>query len=142
MAVYKTKSALVTAMKRALVQATNNMAEKIERKVIEENENYYGDYYPIPYKRTDMMRKSPKRTQASLAGNGASAEVYINSDYEYPTGSWSGAEVLDSANKGLHGGKPLGSGNVRIWDNPMAESDAESYSMWAESLRAGGFNVK
>lgn len=135
-------SSLKSAFKKTLAHATNNMSKKVLDKVDEEFMNYYLDYNPLVYNRTGAMSYVPKKTDAILSGNSVNAEVFLDTDYDYDVGNWSGKEVIESANQGLHGGQDLGTGDVKVWDNPINEIDSNSHAMWAESLKKAGLNVK
>ena len=140
MAGYKSLSALKAAMTRALVPAVNTMARSVEEKVDQKVTEYYREYSPVEYERTDTMMSAPRKTDATASDNGASAQVYADTSLAYSTGKWNMSEVWDSANNYLHGGKiPSG---ISVWDDPMEEAQAESRSLWLSALRSAGLNVR
>lgn len=124
------------ALKAALVAACTKAVAKVEEKVYEEfagNLNqYYGEFIPAEYIRTDALFGSLEHTGAMSTGNGANARVYFTTpSYQqgmmplqhtpehgmYGWATWSGGQVLDTAMHGSHGGYV---GGTAIWDESMA----------------------
>lgn len=104
--------------KRAVV-AVNHATELIMKDMSEAIADYYGDYpNPKRYKRTGLLKSTPKVFKAPVfSGNSATAEIGLNTDLQYHTGTWSMSNVISSAENNLHGGYAFGSG-VRIWSIP------------------------
>ena len=104
--------------KRAVV-AVNHATELIMKDMSEVIADYYGDYpNPKRYNRTGLLKSTPKVFKApAFSGNSATAEIGLNTDLQYHTGTWSMSNVISSAENNLHGGYAFGSG-VRIWTIP------------------------
>lgn len=104
--------------KRAVV-AVNHATELIMKDMSEAIADYYGDYpNPKRYNRTGLLKSTPKVFKApAFSGNSATAEIGLNTDLQYHTGTWSMSNVISSAENNLHGGYAFGSG-VRIWTIP------------------------
>lgn len=137
----KSMAEIRKALLKAMTDATNQMAKSVEHEVDERFMDYYTGYYPVEYNRTGAMSYAPQKTDAVASGSGASAAVYLNTDYSYDTGTWSGYEVIDSANKGLHGGIDAGDG-VCVWDDPMNIVKSNSRSMWERAFKSAGVKLK
>ena len=104
--------------KRAVV-AVNHATELIMKDMSEVIADYYGDYpNPKRYNRTGLLKSTPKVFKApAFSGNSATAEIGLNTDLQYHTGTWSMEDVINSAESNLHGGYAFGHG-VRIWSIP------------------------
>lgn len=141
MAKYSSLESLKAALLDALVTATDNMAQMVEDEVDDAVMHYYQSYSPTLYSRTGTLSKAPKRTPATQNGDGASAEVYLDTSLGYHTGTWTIENVISAAENMTHGGKNVGEG-VSIWRHPMNEVSAKSHEMWKKALTDAGLDVK
>ena len=114
--------------------------------------DFYGEFSPDEYIRTNALLHSLKRTGAMPTGNGAIAEVYFDPP-SYQTGvmqlqstpitgrlgyaTWSGQQVLDTAMAGSHGGFVSG---TPIWSTSLGKlGDVEG--LLVQELQAQGIPI-
>ncbi len=115
--------------------AVDHALDAIENDLHMEIGNYYGDYSPKRYRRTRKLNQTPKIFQpAAITGSGAEGTIGLNLGIGYSTGMWSMAQVVDSAEAGLHGGYPYG-GGVPFW----SEASYMMQSRLDEGCSAAGF---
>ena len=90
---------------KAVADAQDQIAEIVES-VLQE---YYASYSPERYERTYQLLQSCVKSSVVRTGNGATAEVYLDSGMmAYTSGSQpSGAQVMEAANAGVHGAAGL-----------------------------------
>ena len=114
-----TLSEIEKVMEKRAVVAVNHATELIMKDMSEVIADYYGDYpNPKRYNRTGLLKSTPKVFKApAFSGNSATAEIGLNTDLQYHTGTWSMSNVISSAENNLHGGYAFGSG-VQIWTIP------------------------
>ena len=114
-----TLSEIEKVLKKRAVIAVNHATELIMKDMSEVIADYYGDYpNPKRYNRTGLLKSTPKVFKApAFSGNSATAEIGLNTDLQYHTGTWGMSNVISSAENNLHGGYGFGSG-VRIWTIP------------------------
>ena len=114
-----TLSEIEKVLEKRAVVAVNHATELIMKDMSEVIADYYGDYpNPKRYNRTGLLKSTPKVFKApAFSGNSATAEIGLNTDLQYHTGTWSMSNVISSAENNLHGGYAFGSG-VRIWTIP------------------------
>ena len=141
-------------LKAALVAAAVGAVAEVEGKVygtIDGNlGQFYGEFSPEEYIRTNALRNSLARTGVTTTGSGASAEVYFNTpSYQqglmplqhtpehgmYGWATWDGGTVLNVA---MESGVPHGgyAGGTPVWTTSMAElGDIEALLMGALQSR-------
>ena len=114
-----TLSEIEKVLEKRAVIAVNHATELIMKDMSEAIADYYGDYpNPKRYNRTGLLKSTPKVFKApAFSGNSATAEIGLNTDLQYHTGTWGMSNVISSAENNLHGGYAFGSG-VRIWTIP------------------------
>ena len=114
-----TLSEIEKVLEKRAVVAVNHATELIMKDMSEVIADYYGDYpNPKRYNRTGLLKSTPKVFKApAFSGNSATAEIGLNTDLQYHTGTWGMSNVISSAENNLHGGYAFGSG-VRIWTIP------------------------
>lgn len=88
----------------AIDEALSNGFEATKQNV----EDFYSQGQPRYYQRTGQLGKTPESTGVSGHGNHYEAQIWLNGDYSYNTGTYSGAKVLSEAEMGGSGilGKP------------------------------------
>ena len=140
-------------VKKAIAKTMDRIYKVLRRNL----GDYYADYTPKVYKRTMALMNSV--VKVDVTGNlssGFSAEVkideaYLEGRYSYvaeydPPWSgqdWTGLDVAQSAESGLHGGLPVGSGSAMFMKNTLFELGGEAgiKSLLASNLRAFGLPV-
>lgn len=82
---------------------------------------YYREYTPISYIRSEQFLRSAFKTTAKKSGNRYVAEIGIDyeslDDYENATGY----EIVFWSNQALHGNVDVGT-NTRVWDDAMSST--------------------
>ena len=129
------------------VAQTQNKIYAIIKKVLVE---FYQDYDPILYERTNQLLHSLVKSNVRQVGNGYEAEVYFDLDsINYATGNMpTGKQVMAAASQGLHGaiGSNLlyrqGNSGIDVWNTPVQEIDARAIDMLVRELKAQGIPVK
>lgn len=121
---------LLQKCKAAVVGTERKVFNAIEKCLVQ----YYGQFTPEEYIRTQKLYNSLVKTDVKPDGNGFKAEVYFDLsklNYEqgmmplkhtpehgrYGWATWTGEQVLESAMGGSHGGYVDG---VHIWGKSMA----------------------
>lgn len=129
------------------VARTQNKIYAIIKKVLVE---FYQDYDPLLYERTNQLLHSLIKSNVRQVGNGYEAEVYFDlSSINYTTGNMpTGKQVMTAASQGLHGaiGNNLlytqGNTGVDVWNTPIQEIDARAIDMLVQELKTQGIPVK
>lgn len=89
-------------MLKEMRKAMNVASEKMLADMYDETEKYYTKGKPVAYQRTGALGDTPKTTSLSQIGASVSFEAYLDTDYQYTTGSDPTMEqVLDLANYGI-----------------------------------------
>lgn len=113
----------VAALRAYLIAAAVGAVGEVEGKVHGTMRGnlgqFYGEFSPEMYIRTDALNSSLQSTGVMSTGSGASAEIFFTTP-SYSTGTWSGETVLNVA---LEGGAPHGgyAGGTPVWTASMAE---------------------
>ena len=141
MATYNSLDSLKAALIDKLVAATDNMAKMVEDEVDDAVMHYYQSYAPRLYDRTGTLSHAPCKSPAAKTGDGASADVYMDTSLSYNTGTWSIENVIMSAEKLTHGGWRGGQG-VSIWREPINQAQSKSSELWRKALTDAGLDVK
>ena len=148
------------------IKATLELVAKDVKKEIDDTlDEYYSEYLPIYYSRTEQMRDCCKIGKTKMNGNRISIEVYLDVDsLHYRTKGADPYKSLISANSGLHGGfdpsntsagqvpwdvissndgSRHGSG-TQIWEEPMQEliDNGKLIELFKKHAKARGLNIK
>ena len=113
---------------------------------------FYREFTPEVYDRTEQLLRSLTKSNIKSTGNGWVAEVYfdlsaldysinrVNSSQTY----WSEEEVLENAMVGKypHGGYTKATGNTQIWTESMKVLTKERIEILKKSLIEAGIPVK
>ena len=133
---------------RAELEKYINVAGARVWKLINDSiEQYYDNYEPSRYEREYQFFKSCIKTNPKWHGDEVEIEVYIDSEsmvyrpkkeeQERP----SGKQVVDWANRGLHGGLDVNDDH-KVWDDPISELDrGQIFANIEAVLRSQGFTV-
>ena len=110
-------------------------------------DQFYADYDPIMYQRTNQFLNSLVKSRVTSDGKGYSAEVYFDLDYIYRTGSNpTGEEVMQAAAYGGHGAEGLrvmsGKNGIDVWNSPLQILDDEAIKILVDMLKAEGIPIK
>ena len=146
------KEFLMAKCKNAVIQAENKVYAIIKRFLVE----FYQDYDPSVYERTNQLLHSLVKSGIRQTRNGYEAEVYFDlGGLSYAGGNPSGEQVMEAASQGYHGAigdmpyKPEkqflymhGRTGVSVWNDPIKELDAEAIEILADMLKAEGIPVK
>lgn len=137
---------LLQKFKVAVAQAEQKVYQVIDRCL----DQYYGEFKPDEYIRTQKLLNSLVKTGVKKVGNGYEAEVYFDEkQLNYQTGvvqtqhgtgyaTWGAEEVLDTAMHGSHGGYIDG---TAIWETSQAVL-GDIYVLLRNELIAQGIPIK
>jgi len=98
----KNEYTTLKALQMAIHTEVQNKVAEIEQNIHQVVNEHLIDYYhstPQYYKRTGLMRESPK-SEVTKNGNQYQLDFYLDTDYQYPTGTWSAQRVITEANQG------------------------------------------
>lgn len=112
--------------------------------------NYYGEFSPEVYQRTQQLLHSLVKSDIKSTGSGYEAEVYFDVgllDYSMktingitvPNKGWSEEKTLSAAAHGSHGGWVSG---TAIWDDPMEIIDSKAIEILKKHLIAAGIPLR
>ena len=111
-------------------------------------QNFYKDYNPVKYRRTDQLLHSLVKSDIRKSGNGWEAYVYFDfTSLKYETGKKpSGEQVISAAAKGEHGAEGLhteqGKYGIDVWNEPVEIINSEFIEKFKEYLIDAGIPVK
>ena len=140
------KNFLMVKCKNAVVQAQEKVYRIIDRCL----DQYYGEFKPDEYIRTQKLLNSLVKSNIKQVGNGFEAEVYFDEkQLNYQTGvvstqhgtgyaTWGAEEVLDTAMHGSHGGYIDG---TAIWGTSQVVL-GDIYALLRNELIAQGIPLK
>lgn len=131
------KNFLLAKCKNAVVSAE----EKVHRIIDECLKQFYGEFTPDEYMRTEQLLHSLVKSGVKTMGNGFEAEIYFDvASLNYTTGSWSGETVLGVA---MEGGLPHGgyAGGTAIWTTSMIKL-GDILELLKQELIAQGIPIK
>ena len=132
--------------KNAIVQAQEKVYQVIDKCL----DQYYGEFKPDEYIRTQKLLNSLVKSDIKTVGNGFEVEVYFDEkQLDYQTGiiptqhgtgyaTWGAEEVLDTAMHGSHGGYVAG---TAIWEVSQAVL-GDIYTLLRNELIAQGIPLK
>lgn len=140
------KSFLMEKCKSAVAQTQERVYQVINMCL----DQYYGEFKPDEYIRTQKLLNSLVKSNIVAVGNGFKAEVYFDEkQLNYQTGvvqtqhgtgyaTWGAEEVLDTAMHGSHGGYIDG---TAIWGTSRAVL-GDIYSLLRNELISQGIPIK
>ena len=134
--------------------AVANAEEKIHKTIDTFLKQYYSEFTPREYIRTNQLLHSLVKTGVKSTGNGYEAEVYFDAgrlNYQmgfmplqhtpehgmYGYATWSGGQVLETAMQGSHGGAEYG---TPIWAMSMAKL-GNIIQLLVRELRVAGIPI-
>jgi hypothetical protein len=141
------------------VRASQEKIYQIIERVLKQ---FYDEFDPVMYKRTNQLMRSLVKSDVKQIGNQIVAEVYFDLnklDYSmkylfgdfrkntYHREDWTkenDAWVLENAMVGTytHGGYPNATGNTRIWIESMSEISKKIYDILKTELESAGIPIK
>lgn len=161
----KNSKDLINVLEPIIKTTLELVTEDVKQEINEALGEYYLEYSPIYYSRTDQLRDCCKIGKTKMNGNKISIEVYLDIDSLHYTAK--GADpykTVVSAGAGLHGGidpanphggqipwdqissndgSRYGSG-TQIWEEPMEEliDNGKLVELFKKHARARGLNIK
>ena len=156
---------LAKALEPKIKATLEFVADDVKKEINDTLDEYYTEYSPIYYSRTEQMRDCCKIGKTKMNGNRISIEVYLDVDsLHYRTKGADPYKSLVSANSGLHGGfdpSNTSSGQVpwdvissnngsrhgsgtQIWEEPMQEliDNGKLVELFKKYAKARGLNIK
>ena len=145
------KDFLLAKCKNAVVQAE----EKVHRIIDGCLKQFYSEFSPEEYIRTQQLLHSLVKSGVKSTGNGFEAEVYFDVDaLSYQTGvvqtqhgtgyaAWDKDTILDVAMTGSYGGLPHGgyAGGTAIWTESINRI-GDVWNVLEQELKAQGIPIK
>ena len=136
--------------------------EKVFQIIERHLKQFYDEFDPSVYERTNQLLKSLVKSEIKQIGNEIVAEVYFDLDkldysIKYLNGAFykntfhrepwdkdNDAWVLENAMIGTypHGGYSYATGNTRIWIESMAELTNKMYNILKKELTLAGIPIK
>lgn len=157
---------LSMALESKIKAALELVAEDVKKEIDELLKEYYSEYSPIYYSRTDQLRDCCKIGKTKMNGNKISIEVYLDVDsLNYRAKGADPYKTIRAGNAGLHGGYDpsdvsagqvpwsiVGSGNIgeqygsgtQIWSEPMEEliDNGKLVELFKKHSKTRGLNIK
>lgn len=103
---FTNSEALLAAIRKEMQDAMNEVESKGYLAAVKNAGEFYSQGHPSSYKRTHSYGNSPKSTGVLGAGDHLEAEIYLDMNFNYTTGSWYTPKVFDAIEFG--GGGILG----------------------------------
>ena len=128
--------------RQALTKAQDKVYEIIKRFL----DQFYAEYNPHIYDRTEQFLNSLVKSQIVPDGKGYKAEVYFDLNYIYNTGANpTGEQVMQAADYGRHGAMGLMVADFKgasVWHESLGELNAKAIDILGDMLRAEGIPIK
>lgn len=135
---------LEKALMPTMLKMVDVMATKVYETLNYFLQEYYDSYDPVSYRRQYDYLRSAVKVEPKIVRNKAVASVYI--DYEAMDSYYdaTGLQVVQWANKGLHGGLDVGNNTPHVWDDTMEETvkNGELLKAAIQYLKSKGINVR
>ena len=140
--------------------ALTKTQERVYRIIDKFLNDFYNDYDPSSYTRTEQLLHSLVKSEIIQSGKGYEAKVYFDLDgLSYAGGNPSGEQVMEAASQGLHGAIGdipnskynskfqyiEGNTGVSVWDGakgPVKILDAKVIEILKDMLIAEGILIK
>ena len=148
--VFKNKNELLTFLYDKAYDALRN-AQTVVYDIIQDFlEQFYADYDPSLYERTEQLLRSLVKGDIRPSAKGYVADVYFDfSSLNYVTGNQpTGSQVMEAAAQGLHGaiGVDLlyvhGNTGVGIWNDALQVLNAEAIRILKDRLIEQGIPIR
>lgn len=135
-----------------IIKAMELTEEVIFKKIQEKVEDYYAEYQPIVYQRTDKLRKAPFKSEIKKNGNSYYFVVGFKDDYltfQYPGNpQWkrdipaTGEDILGYFNSHSHGGTVKGSHDY--WNEVLSDlgGDVGIINLFKQNCKRVGLPIK
>lgn len=135
-------------MQKIMTQVLEETALKINDVITEFLQNWYDDYTPTSYKRTEQLLNSCTTSQVFQAGNNFAVQVYINYNamHHNLANDITELDIVQNAERGIHGVKygRLGNAGVGFWKESIDEikNNKIIIKAFTEFMISKGFNVE
>ena len=148
--VFKNKNDLLSFLYDKTYTALRNAQSTVYEIIHDFVVQFYEDYDPVLYERTEQLLCSLVRGDIRPSANGWVADIYFDlSSLNYITGNQpTGEQVMKAAAQGLHGaiGSDLlyvhGNSGVGVWNDALQVLDAEAIRILRDRLREQGIPIK
>lgn len=124
-------NAIKTTLTDKAKKAVGYMQDTVEKRIRESIDEYYRDYSPKQYIRTNTLANSLTVSGVQEKGNHIEANVMIMDSMGYNTGSpwWSVGDTVKASDAHTHGYYKAGSG-VSIWSDPINSMLMNEAFLW------------
>lgn len=152
---FKTTDELESYLLSKMQPAISIVAEKIYHIIDKILAQWYREYNPVLYERTQQLLHSLVKSDVISTGNGYKVEVYfdvsaLDYSYKYINGEMyandgaSGEDVMQAAMSGGHGasGWKIAATTTPIWDKSIGIISTEVYDMIKQALISEGIPIK
>lgn len=142
------------ALKNHILSCSKVAVEKAQEQVYQIINNflkqYYSEFDPSVYERTEQLLHSLVKADIQPSGNGWTASVYFDittlnysmktiNGIQVPNKGWSEEKTLTAAAHGSHGGYIEG---IAVFDDPLEVLNTEAYNILKNMLIESGVPVK
>ena len=162
----KNMSQLVKALEPKIIATLELVAEDVKHEIDTALDEYYSEYKPLYYHRTDQLRNCCKIGKPKIINGNIGIEVYLDiSSLKYRTKGADPYKTIRAGDSGLHGGidpsnphggqvpwSIVGSGNIgdrygsgtRIWSEPIEEliDNGKLITIFKKCAKQRGLNIR
>lgn len=145
---FKNNSELIEFLWHAAYMALRNAQGTVYEIIHDFVRQFYDDYSPELYERTEQLLNSLVKGDIRPSKNGWVADVYFDlSSLNYVTGAQpSGEQVMEAAVYGGHGAEGLrvvsGNTGVNVWYDPVQVLDQEAIRILRDRLIEQGVPIR
>lgn len=142
MPTFNTVKQLENAILYGYLNKATDFATEWSKLMVESNkEQFYNEYEPVQYTRTDQLRDSLDRTDVRSAGKGFEADVFFDNSWDYTDEpddrGWTTAEIVHANMYGGHAEH-----KIAVWQDSIEDLKADWRSIAKNSLIAAGLPVE
>lgn len=136
-------SQLQSAMNEASKMTCLAVQEKFYQTLKLFIKQYYDEWTPKQYSRTEKFLNSAFKSEIVKISNGYECRVRIDTDSMNEYVNATGFQVADWANRGLHGGQDVGT-DTHVWDDTIENTVANGdlVKLAKSFLIEKGFNIR
>ena len=137
----KNMNELVRDIQKYLNDLITLVAKDVEKEIDDALAEYYKEYHPKHYSRTNQLRNCLRMSKPQITGNNVSIQVYLDIDsLHYSTPGADEYKTVVAADVGLHGGWDVYNQEVVPWEeiNPATHGHLggqySGTSIWTDPI--------